>query len=256
MITKNKTYDILFGGMNEYMFYAEKVSKLKCYIESKTIVPKLQDKNVYPMTKSIDTSFFPRQEDTLFWCFYIIKEGVHKYEMCKSSSFKTEKEFKIDSVELLRENKDKLKCASVTGAKIKLANIESELVNDRKISFSSLLALSIIYEVSIFLISGFTCYDFNYAKTEGSPRGVIIYDKKTKKASVKNIDGVGEFINKIKKTHFNVSNPEKPINAMSSYSLTDLQEICRNISIPIMRINGKKETKKTLYELILLKIDC
>ena len=83
-----------------------------------------------------------------------------------------------------------------------------------------------------------------------------MYDKKTKKACIKNIDGVGDFINKIKKTHFNVINPEKPINAMSSYSLAHLQEICRKISIPIMRINGKKETKKTLYEAILLKIDC
>ena len=83
MSTKNKSYDILFEDIKQYMFTAEKVTKLKCYIENTTIVPKLQDNNVSPMTKSIDTSFFPRQEDTLFWCFYIIKEGFHKYEMCK-----------------------------------------------------------------------------------------------------------------------------------------------------------------------------
>ena len=56
---------------------------------------------------------------------------------------------------------------------------------------------------------------------------------------------------KIRDTHFHISNPCKPINAMSGYTLPQLHEICKKLSISILRSDGKKETKKSLYESIV-----
>lgn len=253
---KHKTYNFLFDGMDKYMFSQENMLQLKCEILAnprKEVQKLTPQKNLRKATKDNETLFFPRQDDMLFWCFYIIKHGFHEYEMCKLSSFKTEKEFKIGSVELLRNKKDKLKIA-----KLKLANIESELVNDKRITLSGLFALCIAHEVSVFFVSGSTyCdFDFDFAASNDSPNDAIVYDQQSKRVGVKNLHGVGGFKDTIKKTHFHITNPDKPINAISGYSLSDLQEICKKMSIPLLRSDGKRETKINLYQAILSKIDC
>jgi len=152
-------------------------------------------------------------------------------------------------VELLRKNAVRLK-----GIKLRAADIESELVNDTKIKLSGLRALSMVHGTSVFYVSGLTYYEFDYAKGGEAPRGVIVYDKTTKKTSVRICADNESYMEEIKKTHFNIMNPEKPMNAISGYTLPGLQKICAKLSIPTTRSDGKKETRKTLYEAILLSI--
>jgi len=248
---KQKIYDALFDGMHEYMFSSENILRLGCGNESENKAKHARCKR-QPSNKSNNchsASISPRQYDSLFWCFFIINRGIEDYELCKLTSFKTENDFKIGTVELLREKKDRLK-----EMKLKLCDIESELVNDKKITLSGLRALSMVYETSVFYVSGLTYYEFDYAEKEKSPRGVIVYDKITKKVSVRNSPDDESYMEEIRKTHFEITNPKKPINAISGYTLPVLQKICSKLSIPITRPDGTKETKKTLYEAILYSI--
>ena len=42
--------------------------------------------------------FIPREKDTLFWCFYLMKYGDVKYEMLEHKNILTEKNLKIEYV--------------------------------------------------------------------------------------------------------------------------------------------------------------
>tara|TARA_B110000261_G_scaffold119309_1_gene133080 strand:- start:1321 stop:2004 length:684 start_codon:yes stop_codon:yes gene_type:complete len=211
--------------------------------------------NEKPLSKQESTTYVPRQKDTLFWCFFIVMHGFDEYELCKCSSFKKEKDFKIASVELIRKNADKLKAM-----KLKISVIENELVNEQKITLVGLRALSLVYGVSIFYVSGNTYCDFDYVglaaegTSDDTSCGILVHDKATSKTSVKYKDSPAsdsDYTNGVMKTHFCIANPDKPMNAISGYTLSDLQEICKKLRIPTLRQDGKKETKKTLYEAIL-----
>lgn len=252
---KQAKYDSLFDGMHQYMFSAENILRVGSGNDSQQTAQQVRSKRLRTSASKTTTnssriaSISPRQHDTLFWCFFIINRGTEEYELCKSTPFKTEKEFKIGSVELLRDNADRLK-----GMKLRAADIESELVNDTKITLSGLRALSMVHGTSVFYVSGLTYYEFEYAEGGEAPRGVIVYDKTTKKASVRNGLDNESYMDEIKKSHFNITNPEKPMNAISGYTLPVLQKICVKLSIPTVRADGRKETKKTLYEAILYSI--
>ncbi len=58
----------------------------------------------------IETMYKPKQKDSLFWCFYVLKNGFFNYEMeINNQYFVVEKNEKFKYIELLRKNKDILK---------------------------------------------------------------------------------------------------------------------------------------------------
>ena len=62
-----------------------------------------------PTQKKALNNFSPSEKDKLFWCFYIFLYGFEDYEIAKSSSFITEKNFKIKTVEKFPSFKGKIK---------------------------------------------------------------------------------------------------------------------------------------------------
>ena len=50
--------------------------------------------------------FVPNQQDTLFWCFYIMKNGDTKYEMLPNKNSLIAKQIKIELISTIRNNKD------------------------------------------------------------------------------------------------------------------------------------------------------
>lgn len=250
---KHNTYNSLFDGMHQYMFSAENILRNSSVGNDGNNVTANTKTYSYEKKKEKteeSATYLPRQHDTLFWCFFIVMHGFEEYELYKCSPFKKEKDFKIASVELIRKHAVKLKAM-----KLKLTVIENELVNEPRITLVGLRALALVYGVSIFYVSGCSYCDFDYLEGgEDSPRGILVYDKATSKTSVKYKDNTGsdaDYTNGVQKTHFCIANPEKPMNAISGYTLSELQEICKKLRIPTLRTDGKKETKKTLYESIL-----
>jgi hypothetical protein len=70
----------------------------------------VNNNNKYNNTKQSNSLFTPNSAtDTLFWCFYIMKNGIHSYEMFPHKNLIGEKKIKIEYVELIRKNKLLLK---------------------------------------------------------------------------------------------------------------------------------------------------
>lgn len=259
-VSHNKQYTNLFDGMHQYMFSAENLLRLQATDYTRTSV-KMQGIETGKKIKNkqdnrrLDSMFQPRQQDTMFWCFFIILNGFDAYELVKNTPFKTEKEFKIAAVELVRQHAVELKTM-----KLKLGEIENELVNEPKITLSGLRALCLVHKVTIFYVSGRTYCEFNHAvepSGEGGDSmlksGTIVYDKSDKKSSIK-YDDNKDYKDKIKRTCWCIENPHKPMKAITGYTLAELQAICIRLGISTIRTDGKKENKKTLYEAIISNI--
>ena len=247
MTTLKKDYFKLFDEMHPYMFSAENISRISGVNETNVICKEEKHTRVLKTgtQDKREDIFYPNQHDSLFWCFYIILNGIDNYELNKKKAFKTEKDFKISSIELVRKQADKIKAM-----KLKVSEIESGIVNDPKININILRTLALIYEVSIFYVSEPLYYDFQNSDTT---KGVIVFDKFRKRVGVRHEYNDG-YINNIRDSCWYVANPNKPINAVSSYTLQELRNICKKIGNDIINENGKQLTKKQLYESILTKL--
>ena len=53
--------------------------------------------------------FFPNQQDSLFWCFYIIKNGEFSYESLHNKNSLVSKQMKVNFIDVIRKNKDTVK---------------------------------------------------------------------------------------------------------------------------------------------------
>jgi hypothetical protein len=199
--------------------------------------------------KKKDSQFTPFQKDTLFWSFYIILNGFDEYELHNSDHFATEKQFKIATVEKMREMKDALK-----EAKLKRNEIEDELVNQPMITLKGLHALCLVHNVSITYIYGRMYCEFLYA-TDTSTSGVIIKTNKNKNVNSVKYDSTEEYMTSIRNTFWKIENIQKPLGTASAYSVKELQDICNKLEIPIVVADtGKNKLKTALYEDILQNV--
>lgn len=281
---KNEKTKHIIDSLEEYMFTDENIKKIHDLNfnkrETHTEHKNTHDKNNKGKSKytsaNIETKkntkselFMPAQKDKLFWCFYIILHGFSDYEIHHTDYFITEKNFKISTIEKMRSMKPKLK-----ELKIKMAEIEDELLNQPQITMKSLEVLCLVYEVSLLYVSGRMYSELLYNQKDLTKiKGIIITSSSisNKEYSVRYMDqdtGTGtetgtetgtnadtsSYMNTIRNSYWKIEHLQKPLKAPSAYAVKDLQEICKKLEIPLVNELGKNKTKQILYEEILSKL--
>ena len=249
MTCRKKTFDDLFNDLNKYMltseniirhsnikqtFNIDKKSLNKSNIKSKF---KSNCENKFKIAKKQPDIFYPRQQDSLFWCFYIIYMGEDWYQQNINHIFRTEKDMKIRTIEILELEKELLKESYIIIT-------ENELLNEKKITVKGLKALCLAYGVSVCMVKERVFYDFDF--NVGGERGVIIHGDNN---GVYNED-VPSYYEKIVSSYYQITNATKPINAISGYTVSDLQDICKKLNLATINSTGAKLNKKDLYQSI------
>lgn len=201
-----------------------------------------------PVHVKQETHFTPFQKDKLFWCFYIILKGFDEYELHHSDHFAIEKNFKIASVEKMRNLKDELK-----EAKLKRNEIEDELVNKEMITLKGLHALCLVHKVSLTYIYGRMYCEFLYNGAGTCTGAGVIIKMGTNQNSVK-YDANEEYMTSIRNNFWKIDNIQKPLGSSGAYSLKELQDICTKLEIPITNETGKNKLKTALYEDIVKRV--
>lgn len=206
--------------------------------EKPTVEPIIEIK---PIVK--DTSFTPFQKDKLFWCFYVLLNGFTEYEMHRTGHYAIEKAFKISSVEKLRTMKTQIK-----DLKLKISEVEDELVNKEQITVKALQVLCLVYNVSVTYIYGKKYCEFLYSDSINIKKGTIKRNERREHSLLY------EEVPDLVQTHWYIENVQKPLKAPTAYTLKDLQDICEKLDIPLKNAMGKNKLKKDLYEDILTKL--
>jgi len=209
-------------NFEEYMLTTDNLNRWMPVVNISKNIEKVKNN-----TKKI----IPNNKDSFFWLIYKIINGEHMYEI--NNNFQTEKNTKIKYIEQLRLIKSKLKTY-----KLKLNDIENELLNEKFISIKGFLGLCILFEINVFYIWNNKYLDF------------ICCDKENKyiiKNNNNNIELLDEDTKYYENNYFYVDNIDKPIKSITSYSKDDLIKISKKLNIS----NPEKVTKKYLYSKIL-----
>ena len=176
-----------------------------------------------------------QNSDVLFWTIYKIVNGDFLYET--SNNFKTEKDFKIKSIEDLRKLKTNLKTY-----KLRLTEIEDQLLNHKKINLEAFFGLALLYNLNVFYIWDHKYFEFNC-------------NSDSKQYIIKNTNNIITILNDniqyYKDNYYPVETLSKPIKAITGYSKEELITIAKKLNIDI---GNEKIVKREIYEKILTKI--
>jgi hypothetical protein len=253
----------IFEDLKEFMFTNENMERFnkKDLVPQKVILPhkttlfEKREKNITkkepiePIVLQVKQDFMPFQKDKLFWCFYIILFGYEEYELNKNNAFIVEKKIKINAIEKLRGTNgvgtNGVGTNGVGTNKLgpkQLAEMEDELCNQPSLTIKGLNALCICHNVSIFYVDQRKYYDLNILAQE--KKGIIV------NRSLK-YDLDEAFV---RENYLHIENINKPIKAVSGYTIKELQAICKKLDIAITDENGKNKLKNVLYQDILAVI--
>tara|TARA_B100001778_G_scaffold55576_1_gene42640 strand:+ start:425 stop:1108 length:684 start_codon:yes stop_codon:yes gene_type:complete len=177
--------------------------------------------------------YIPEQKDTLFWCFY----NAYNKDYLKDKFFTIEKEFKIGFIEIARKNKETVKLH-----KLKLNDIEDDLLNNQKISKKTLLILAIYYELNFIIIENHIFYKIQ-GNNENINHNIIVLDKSTGKYKL--YIGKKDYSYDAIEAH----KIDKPMKAVSGYKVEELRIFAEKLNL---ECKGKNKGK--LYQDIIDKI--
>ena len=189
--------------------------------------------------------FIPEEHDTLFWSFYILKNGIEQYNSLVQRNVVVEKKIKIQYIEKFRQNKTLLKehkCGPIT-------HIENFLLNERNIDMKTLQALCILENISCVYLFEKCFFEININEDDIGSSKISMIAKQKYPQKYGYVDSCD--ISHIRNTKHHVDNISKPLKAMTSYKLNELIELCKKLEIPI----PEKAKKQTLYNEIV-KIIC
>jgi len=184
------------------------------------------------------TIFFSPRGDSLFWCFYVMKNGITAYEQ-ESASFVKEKTEKFKYIELLRTNKAILKMHRIQ----KLSDIEATLSMDKCIDMATFLALCALEQLNVVVFQN-QLYTDMIGNT--STNKIWVLHRNTNKYKLEYEQQDIATLN-YETTHFKL-----PLKSISSYKLSDLQNICSRLKL-IIPVECKK--KQNIYDLITTHIN-
>jgi hypothetical protein len=190
--------------------------------------------------------FVPREQDSLFWCYYILKNGDVKYELINNKNTLITRQMKIELVSKIRENKQIVKTYKFDS----ITNIETNLANDNIISIKCFMTLCAIDNINIVFVSKNIYFE---CLTNDSEPIYIIRENQSKYTKQYGYEiATEELLNEIRDKLYNVESIDKPIKAASAYKVSELLGIANKLAIEtVNKETGKNKTKNELYESII-----
>ncbi len=238
--------------LQDYESYILNENNMQNYLKYKLInlsenkKPKVENKKLQSKLPDI---YIPREQDSLFWCYYLIKNGDVQYEMLQNRNILITKQLKIELVTKIRENKSVVKTYKFDT----ITNLESNLANDNVLSVKTFMSICAIDNINVIFISKNTYYEL---LTNDS--GIIYIIREINNNQLKYSKQYGfeianeESLNHIRSNLYKIDSIDKPIKSLSSYKLSDLLNIANKLAIEtVNKETGKTKTQNDLYESII-----
>jgi hypothetical protein len=188
----------------------------------------------------------PNDNDSLFWCLYIIKNGLTNYTKLTNRSYIIEKQFKIEYIERIRKEKQLLKQHKFDT----ITNIENKLANENTIDINTFLTLCVIGNLNVFFVKNKTYYELIMNDSNKVYKVEFCSNKKKYGFEETTKDNLDSFRN----NYYKLDNMEKPIKSIAYYKTQELIDICGKLGIETIISKDNKEktkSKKDLYEAII-----
>ena len=239
--------DYSLSDLEHYMFTKNHIMDLCFDFKDNKIKTNKQNQSLSIKKNKPSDFFIPKEKDTLFWCYFIIVNGIQNYELLFNNTYKEEKQQKLNFIEKLRNYKDILK-----KYKFKRTELETDIAYSNEITLKTFLAMCAIENKNVCVLKGRCLYtlivndtsNIDIITMDNNRYGCYLLEEKEKTA----------LFNEYTAKYWMIDNIAKPISAQSNYKLPQLQEIADKLRIPIVNEKGKKLKKIELYNLIKQKI--
>lgn len=228
-------YNDVITKLQHYMLDENNIQKSQIHI---AVNKEQKNKFVKHVTVEKKALFCPREKDSLFWCFYVMKYGDTSYEMLKHRNFITEKKLKFECIEKIRADKQLIKTYKFAT----LTHLENNLANDERIDVKTFLSLCVIENLNVIYINKKTYFKLSISDTDTNSIHVI-YCLDNYKYGHEQTRTNNDITNNL----FPLESIDKPIKAISAYKVQELVDICNKLSIE----TTCKDKKKDLYELLI-----
>lgn len=207
-----------------------------------------QEPQPQPLTQPQDNPFRPSfNQDSLFWCLYVMKNGTFKYEQI-TNKFTAEQDGKRDQVMLLREHAKQLKQS--TGIKFTASTIECDIMSQR-ISLHALQVLVYLNSLNAVFVNSANQVYSEFISDSVSDKPVYIISRSTQNPKqLTMIQATESHLALVRSSHYRIENPQKPIKSVSAYTLAELTEMCHKLKIQLK----PKMKKQELYDMVVKQL--
>jgi len=203
------------------------------------------------MTKP--SQYYPKKPDSLFWCMYIAVHGYKEYNHIAHRYSNVEIEEKQKMMELMKKTPNAMKNTDRKITKVLAQEIMSDFMTNKRITMDMLLIYAIYHNKKIVLINVdenklpnkyyIIFSSQNYSET------IVIYKKNNFYRLEMNYNE--EKKQDILSNLFCIEQMDKPLKAISSYKIDDLEKIAYKLNVDY---TSKKLKKNELYNAILLEL--
>lgn len=150
----SKLYSLLCNDFQKYFFTQQLISNITATRKRNSETTDNRKQKTKQKLQNRAIKYCPSGLDTLFWCYYILKNNMLQYEQLNISlSFVIEKKHKIELVEYIRQNKTSLKGYKL----VSLDHIENQLANEIKIDLATFFSLCYMDKLQVFYFND-KCY--------------------------------------------------------------------------------------------------
>jgi hypothetical protein len=199
-------------------------------------------------TKSEPKTFRPKKEDTLFWCAYAAHHGEAGYWVIGNKYRNIEIEEKQKMIDSIRKDSSLFKQCNIKVSKVKIQEIMSELMLNKKTSWITFLAMCVYYKFNAIVLYENTYMEFSSSSGET----FLFHRSKDGHISVDLSEPfTKESISDIKDKNLCIDSIEKPLKAASHYKITDLETMAQMVGIN--KDPELKWKKNDWYEALLKK---
>lgn len=193
-----------------------------------------------PASRPHKKSYYePTQTDSLFWCIYINVYGYNDYLQIGHRYGNSELAEKQKVIEFLKKEPKKIKDSNHKVTKSLTEEIISEfMVMNNQTTFEGIIALSIYYNISIYIVNKQKNIYLKYAPNDYNGLPIVIY--KTQKRYTTEMESTQDIITHIQDTMLCLETIHKPLKSISNYKSNDLFEIVSKLKIEIPADKVKK----------------
>jgi len=202
----------------------------------------------------------PKQQDTLFWCLYIMNYGYNDYLQIAHNYGVKELEEKQNISKFMKENVVRIKNTNYKLTNVAIQEVLSELLTSQKeTSLLCLIVMIVYYNINILIINEntkcmleFWCNkdripSINNSCEDGDALTYVLYKTDNGKYKLQ-YENIGSFqINDLKEKYVVLESYNKYIKAISNYKVEELEDMAKKFGV---FDETKKYKKAELYELV------
>jgi hypothetical protein len=189
----------------------------------------------------------PKQNDTLFWCLFIIHFGYGEYQEVSRNYGVKELEVKKHIGEVISKNAHEMKTTSLKITKAGVQEILSELLTSQKeTSINTMMAILVCFKFNLIMVNSTRLLMLEFiANKDNELPTYVVYKDTYGKYSVKMESLSIDEIQVMKDKMIHLESYLKPLKSISNYKVDELEILAKKMGI---YEEGKKYKKTDLYQ--------